>query len=240
MLAGATSADNAVGGRVTGEQITLTVSPSGTDYEWSQAIPSSSTAARSALSVTTGASVTFTPDTAGVFTIVCVVDSTTTYVLRITVTSTAISQLAEAIRQTPKADATVPAPALGLMQYFSDEHQTFCAKNPLDLIIPLLIGKIGAALTNSDQTVAYAEGQIWVLPDSTLDANHTVTISMTGATAGRAFWIIRLDEEAFTFNVLNGNGGGTIYTGASATKYACKFASDGTDIALAEEWQLNG
>ncbi len=232
MLAGATSDDNAVAGRVTGEQITLTVSPAGTDYAWSWAIPSSSSAARSALSATTGASVNFTPDVAGVFTITADVDGDI-YVLRIVVTSTAISQLAEAIRQTPKADATVPAPAVGLMIYFSDTFSQWAAKDPSDRVWPLLTGAMGAALTDADQTLTVGDGGRRVLPDSTLSANRTKTLGTSGAVAGDVIEIVRLDTEAFTMPIVNGGpGAGTLLTFAvSAMLYAC-FKFDGTNWAL--------
>ena len=232
MLAGATSADNAVSGRVTGEQCTLTVSPSGTDYEWSIAIPSSSSAARSALSATTGASVTFTPDVAGVYTITADVDGDI-YVLRITVTSTAISQLVECIRQTPKANATVPAPALGLTQFVSDELDQLAVKDPSDRIWPLLTGAMGAALTDVDQTLVIGDGGRRILPDATLTDNRTKTLGTSGAVAGDVIEIARLDTEAFTMPIVNGGpGAGTLLTFPVSTMlYGC-FKFDGTNWAL--------
>ncbi len=134
MLAAATSADNSVSGRVTGEQITLTVSPSGSDYQWSLAMPSGASQARSALSAETGASVTFTPNAAGVFTAVVLVDSTTSYTLRISITSTAISTLVETIRLSPKTDASVPAPSAGMMLYYSSDQDALCVKDPDDAV----------------------------------------------------------------------------------------------------------
>lgn len=235
MLAAATSDDNAVGGRVTGEQITLTVSPSGTDYAWSWSIPSSSSPARSALSADTGASVTFTPDVAGVFTVVCVVDGTDSYTLRITVTSTAISQLVEAIRQTPKVDATVPAPALGLTTYFSDTLSQWAGKDPSDRVWPLLTGTMGAALTNADATVTIGGGGRRVLPDATLTANRTVTLGTSNAVLGDVIEIVRLDTEAFTLAIVNGGAGaGTLLTFAVGAMLYAKFRFDGSNWALSE------
>jgi hypothetical protein len=129
MLAAATSADNSVSGRITGEQITLTVSPAATDYQWSLAIPSAASPARSALSAETGSSVKFTPDVAGVWTVTATVDSSVVYVLRIGVTSTAISQLAEAIRLTPKTNASVPTPAVGVCLFYSSDEGALCIKD---------------------------------------------------------------------------------------------------------------
>lgn len=240
MLAAATSADNSVSGRVTGEQITLTVSPTGTTYQWSLAIPSASTPARSALSSSTGASVTFTPDVAGVWTVVCLVDGSESYTLRITVTSTAVSTLTEAIRQSPKADATVPTPARGMCLYFSDDQETFSGKYESGIVIPLLLGKIGTALTDADATVQVTAGNVWVLPSSTLSANRSMTLGTSGAVANDVLWVIRLDSNAYTLAVINGGAGaGTLVTGASATKFAFKFRFDGTNWSLQERLALN-
>jgi hypothetical protein len=131
MLAAATSADNSVSGRVTGEMCTLTVSPSADDLTWTIGQPSSSSRARSALSAETGASVSFTPDSAGVYLITCTADGTD-YVLRISVTSTAISHLVEAIRLSPKTDASIPAPSAGMMLYYSSDQDALCVKDTDD------------------------------------------------------------------------------------------------------------
>jgi hypothetical protein len=170
---------------------------------------------------------------AGVWTVVCVVDSTTTYVLRITVTSTAISQLVECIRQTPKANATVPAPALGLTQFVSDELEQLAVKDPSDRIWPLLTGAMGASLTDADQTLVIGDGGRRVLPDSTLTDNRTKTLGTSGAVAGDVIEIARLDTEAFTMAIVNGGpGAGTLLTFPVSTMlYGC-FKFDGTNWAL--------
>jgi hypothetical protein len=236
MLAGATSADNAVAGRVTGEQCTLTVSPTGTDYEWSIAIPSSSSAARSALSATTGSSVTFTPDVPGVFTLVAVVDSTTTYVLRVGVTSTAISQLAEAIRQTPKAGATVPAPAVGLMSFFSDDFSQLAVKDPSDRVWPVLTGAMGAALTDADQTLTVAGGTRYVLPESTLTDTRAKTVSDSGAVRGNVIELVRYDTSAEVCTVAYGGTGSPVTWAANEL---LRFKHDGSTFQLDERRALS-
>lgn len=141
MAAGDTSADNAHAGYVTNERIVLTTNPTGTDYVWSIGGPSSTNVARSALSATTGASVTFTPDVSGVYVIVCTVDSTTTYVLRLSVENVAISQLVDAIRFSPKSDAAVPTPALGLTMYYSADQDALVVKDPAGDIFPVELGE---------------------------------------------------------------------------------------------------
>jgi hypothetical protein len=134
LAAGDTSADHAVGGFITGESILLGTSPTGTDYEWALTQPAASSRARSALSAETGATVTFTPDVAGYYVLTATVDSVTAYILRIAVTSTAISQLVEAIRFSPKTDSSVPAPALGLTMYYSSDQDALCVKDPDDAV----------------------------------------------------------------------------------------------------------
>ena len=113
MLSGDTAADKVVTEYVSHERISLSVFPTGTTYQWSMAAPTDSATARSRLSDDTGATPTFIPDVAGIYLIACIVDGVTTYVIRVTVTSTAIAHLAEAIRLTPKADTAIPAPAAG-------------------------------------------------------------------------------------------------------------------------------
>lgn len=125
---GDTSADAAFSGAITGERGVLSTYPTGTTYSWAIAAPSASTVARSALSSTTTAAPTFTPDVAGEYVITCTVDSTTDYVLRLSVTSTAVSQLVEAIRLSPKTNASVPTPSAGVMLFYSSDENALCVK----------------------------------------------------------------------------------------------------------------
>src|SRR4051812_7778318 len=106
MLSGATAADNAVSGYITNERITLSISPTGTDYVWGQAIPAGSAIARSGLTADDTATTTFIPDAAGEYVVTCTVDSTTTYVIRISVTRTAVSTSSEALRLQIKTNAS--------------------------------------------------------------------------------------------------------------------------------------
>ncbi len=115
------SADNSVSGYLVGEQIVLTVTPTGTDYVWAVAKPSGSATARSNLDATTGASVKFTPDAEGYFTVSCVVDSTTTYTLRIAAQSIGTVTYHSASNFSPLNNAQVPVPALGHTWFHSTE-----------------------------------------------------------------------------------------------------------------------
>jgi len=240
LLAGSTSADKALGGFAVGEMVTLATSPTGTEYLWGQSFPAGSNQVRAAISATTGASVTFVPDVAGVHTITCLVDDVTSYTLHLTVTSTAISQLAEAIRQTPKADATVPAPAVGLMVYFSDELSQWAVKDPSGRIWPVLTGEMGTALTDADATITVADGQRRVLSDGTLTDNRSVTLGTSGAVLGDTIDIARIDTEAFTLAIINGGAGaGTLLTFPVGAMLYAKFRFDGTNWELRERRSLS-
>jgi hypothetical protein len=133
MLAGATSADNSVSGYITNEQITLSVTPTGSAYVWGLAKPSGSTA-RSVLSSSTGATPLVTPDVAGYYTVTCVVDSTTTYVLRISVAAVSITTIAQAFRCQPVANSTVPTPSTGESLYFSDDVDRLVVKTSAGVV----------------------------------------------------------------------------------------------------------
>lgn len=115
------SADNSVSGYLVGEQIVLTVTPTGTNYVWAIAKPSGSATARSNLDATTGASAKFTPDAEGYFTVSCVVDSTTTYTLRIAAQAIGTVTYHSASNFSPLNNAQVPAPALGHTWFHSTE-----------------------------------------------------------------------------------------------------------------------
>lgn len=233
LLAGSTSTDKSLGGFVTGEMVTLGVTPSGTSYTWGQSFPAGSSQARAALSATTGATVSFVPDVSGVHVITVLVDGTDSYTLRLAVTSTAISQLTECIRQTPKANASVPVPAIGLTSFFSDELSQLAVKDPSDRIWPVLTGAMGAALTDADATIQIGNGGRRVLSDATLTANRTITLGTTSAALGDIIEIARLDTEAFTVAVVNGGpGAGTLLTFAVSTMLLASFRFDGTNWAL--------
>lgn len=135
MVSGDTAADNSHAGYIASEMTTLSVTPSGSSYSWGQSIPSGSATARSGLSSTTDASPTFTPDVAGEWVVTCLVDGTTTYVLRLSVTAIATTTMAEAFRLQPVADSAVSAPAGSILALYNSSTQN------------------GLAVKNSDGTV---------------------------------------------------------------------------------------
>lgn len=118
MVSGDTSADNSVSAYVAAETVTLSATPTGSTYVWGLSIPSGSSVARSALNSTTLASPTFRPDVAGSYVVTCVVDSTTTYVLRIRVVQSAITTSLESIRHSPILSASVTAPSVGAAVFY--------------------------------------------------------------------------------------------------------------------------
>lgn len=131
------SPDNTQAGFVVGEQIVLATNPTGTGYSWAQSIPAGSAPARSALSDAGVSSPRFTPDVAGIYTIVCTVDSTTAYVLRLSVALVASASVAQALRFSPVPDASVAAPALGLTLYFSSDANALVTKDPNGIVSPV-------------------------------------------------------------------------------------------------------
>jgi hypothetical protein len=137
MTAGDTSVDNSRSGYVVGERVTLSVTPTGTTYVWGLAKPSGSTS-RSDLSDTTSASPVFVPDYSGTWTITCVVDGSTAYVLRITATAVAITSVANAHRFSPTQNNSIPAPSLGLTLFCSsDASDELRVKDPSGAVLTL-------------------------------------------------------------------------------------------------------
>lgn len=136
MASGDTSADNTWSGFVTGEEVALSTVPTGSAHVWALARPAGS-AARVDISEPETAAPRFTPDAAGLYTITCVVDGATTYVLRITVTRVAQVSVADAHRLSPLADEQVPAPALGATLFYSSTQNALAVKFPDDSVATL-------------------------------------------------------------------------------------------------------
>jgi len=133
MEPGDTSVDNTTSGFLTLESIVLSTSPGGAAYSWGLAKPEGSTA-RCALSDATAAAPTMTPDIAGDYVITVTVDSTTSYVLRANVTQTAITTAYEAIRLSPKSDASVPTPIVGCALYWSEDQSALAVKDSAGVV----------------------------------------------------------------------------------------------------------
>lgn len=129
MVSGDTAASKVISGAIESERVTLSVTPTGTDYQWALVAPLASSTARSALSSTTAAAPTFTPDVGGVYVLTCIVDSVTSYTLRATVLPVTIAQLASAIRVSPVTDVTIPTPGAGVTLFYSEDAGGLATKN---------------------------------------------------------------------------------------------------------------
>ena len=121
--------DDTNAGYLTGERITLST-VTGSTFAWSLAAPTTSASGRAALSETDDPTPTFIPDVAGYYTLVCVLDSTVTFVQRLSVSLPAESTALEAIRLQPLTDAQVATPALGVALYYSSDQSALCMKFP--------------------------------------------------------------------------------------------------------------
>lgn len=130
--------DASKSGFVVGEQIVLTTLPvASSTYAWALSIPAGSAPARSALSGDDTARVLLTPDVAGMYTAVCTVDGVTVYILRISATLAASASVAQALRLSPVADASVAAPAVGRVLYFSSDQGALVVKDPNDALFTI-------------------------------------------------------------------------------------------------------
>lgn len=127
MVSGDTAADNTSSGYVTNEQISLSVTPTGSAYVWALSKPEGATS-RSDLSDTDAATCTFTPDVGGDWVVSLVVDSVTTYVLRASVTTSAVAYSYDAMRFPPRLNSTVPTPATGVSVFMSDDSDLLSFK----------------------------------------------------------------------------------------------------------------
>jgi len=174
MVIGNTAADNTFGTFVTDEQITLATTPTGSTYVWGVSRPSGATG-RSALSSSTDAAPVFTPDVPGLWVLTCVVDSTTTYVLRTTVVQVAIVTSQQAFRCLPIADASVPSPAAGEMLYFSSTVGRYRTRTSAGGIRDLDPGARTGTVTLS--------GGAGAIADTSVTASTVVAMMLTGAVA---------------------------------------------------------
>lgn len=130
---GSATADNTQAGYLVGEQIVLSTTPTGSSYAWALATPTGSSSGRAGLSEDDVAGPVFTPDVAGYYVITCLVSGTTSYVLRIAVTSLATATPTQGLRLSPVTDAQVEAPAVGVVLFCGSNHSNaLCVKDASD------------------------------------------------------------------------------------------------------------
>jgi len=133
----ASTADATTSGFVSNEQVTLATSPAGAGYAWTIAIPSASSPAQSAIDDPTAASPKFLPDVPGLYLLQCVVDSATTYILRIAVVAAAVARQGEAINFLPMANSQVPTPLVGITVFNSSDLPGMAKKDTAGTVTAL-------------------------------------------------------------------------------------------------------
>ncbi len=121
-----TAADSSVSGYLTGEQITLTTTPTGSSYAWTLSAPSGST--RAVLTSSTSSAPQFKPDVEGYYVVTVTVDSSTVYVLRIATVNVGTVSTIGATRLLPLADSQVSTPSTGVSLYYSSTQSSLAIK----------------------------------------------------------------------------------------------------------------
>lgn len=125
--AGDTISDNTVSGFVSKEQISLGITGSPIDALWSISKPSTSSSACK-LDDVTSLRPKFSPDVDGVFVVSCLVDGSTTYILRFAITNTAVTSAISAIHFLPCLNSQIPTPSSGVTVFFSSDSGVMSQK----------------------------------------------------------------------------------------------------------------
>jgi hypothetical protein len=88
----------------------------------------------------------------------------------------------------------------------------------------------GDDLTDADVTISVSGKRTRVLPAATLTANHTLTLSTTGAVLGDELLIVRNDATAYTYTLINGGAGaGNVAAMPISNRAWCLARFDGTN-----------
>lgn len=126
--------DDVKAGYLDQESITLTLSETGSTYLWSLASPVDSEQ-QGVIRGETTATAQFVPDVAGYYVVTCLLDGVSTFILRISVTSSVVETVREALRLQPKEDDQVAAPAVGLVVYCSStQGNVLCVKDSSNVV----------------------------------------------------------------------------------------------------------
>jgi hypothetical protein len=127
LASGSTQADNTTSGYVTKEQIVLGVTGSPVSVLWSLSKPYNS---NPACSISDPYSLTpvLTPDKEGIYTISCVVDGATQYILRISAVDTSAVSTISSIHLLPSQDVQIPTPRSGAIIFFSSDSNSLAVK----------------------------------------------------------------------------------------------------------------
>lgn len=127
-----TAADKTVSGYLSGEEITLSADPSGSDYTWGLSVPVGS--ARTTLTSATSANPRFTPDVSGYYVVTVTVDSATVYVMRLQSVNVGSVSTVGAVRVLQLTDDQVSAPPTGAALYYSTTQASLAIKRPDDSV----------------------------------------------------------------------------------------------------------
>lgn len=127
VLSAATAVDKTATGFIVGERATLGVT-SGSTFAWSLARPADSSS-NADLSSETAAAPTFYLEVAGYYIVRCLVDGSTEYLLRISVTEPATATVRNAVNYQPVLDAAVPTPTAGVTVYYSSDQSALVYKD---------------------------------------------------------------------------------------------------------------
>jgi parallel beta-helix repeat protein len=237
--------DNSQAGFVQAEQVTLTTTPApaGATYVWGLASPTSSAPARAFLSSTTAASPTLVPDVAGDYSITCVVNSTTTYVLRITVAAVVIADAAQsAIRMPPVLNATIPTPSASETLFHSSDSSRMAVKDSAAAVNLLAYQSDVTKVTTYDAVVAasgadytsvaaaFAAGKQNVFVRSgTYVETANVTLPANGVLQGESD--VNIVFTGGTGVVVDGSGGTQVTAGTiSYTNGSTAITGSGTNF----------
>ncbi len=129
LLSGETIPDNTTTNFLVKEQISLGISPSPQTVLWSISKPylSNTTAY---ISDNTSYNPVFTPDKDGIYTVSCLVDSTTTYVLRINVLNVSEVTRLSSLHLMPCSSAQIVPPNSGGVLFWSSDTDSLSIKYP--------------------------------------------------------------------------------------------------------------
>lgn len=126
--AGSTTVDNSVIGFVSKEQISLGLTGSPTTALWSISKPINS-GSYCTISDENSVNPVFTPDVEGIFTVSCLVDGSTTYILRFSIVNIAVTSAISAIHFLPCLNSQIPTPSSGVTVFFSSESGQMSKKS---------------------------------------------------------------------------------------------------------------
>lgn len=121
-----TDLDKSITGFLSGEQISLSVTPAPSSYLWRFTSPQGSS--RAVLTGDAIASPKFTPDVAGYYLASVTVNSSTVYVLRVQVVSAGAAETVDGLRVLEITDAQAIAPATGVSIYYSTTQGSLAFK----------------------------------------------------------------------------------------------------------------